>query len=54
MENKKKFTVFAIEEYRKRKGIEGKTAITLFDKTGLLQYIEDFYDILHSNGTEYL
>ncbi|MDR0874348.1 MAG: DUF3791 domain-containing protein [Prevotellaceae bacterium] len=53
-DSKKKFVVFAIEEYRNRKGIDGKTAITLFEKSGLLQYIEDFYDVLHSNGTEYL
>ncbi|GHT00218.1 hypothetical protein FACS189421_12020 [Bacteroidia bacterium] len=54
IDNRKKFVVFAIEEYRNRKGIDGKTAITLFTKSGLLQYIEDFYDVLHSNGTEYL
>jgi len=52
--DKRKFVVFAIEEYRNRKGIDGRTAIDLFEKSGLLQYIEDFSDVLHSNGTEYL
>jgi hypothetical protein len=51
---KKKFVIFAIEEYRNRKKIDGKTAIGLFNKSGLLQYIEEFFDILHSNGIEYL
>ncbi|GHV64124.1 hypothetical protein FACS1894199_01630 [Bacteroidia bacterium] len=54
IENRKKFTVFAIEEYRHRKGLDGKTAIGLLEKSGLLQYIEDFFDVLHSYGTEYL
>jgi hypothetical protein len=54
IDNKKRFTVFAVEEYRNRKGLDGKTAITLFEKSGLLQYIEDFYDIPHSGGSEYL
>jgi hypothetical protein len=54
VDNKKKFVVFAIEVYRNRKNISGKTAITLFEKSGLLHYIEDFYDILHANGAEYL
>jgi hypothetical protein len=54
VENKKRFTVFAIEEYRTRKNIDGRTAITLFEKSGLLCYIEDFFDVLHSCGAEYL
>jgi hypothetical protein len=54
IDNKKKFVVFAIEVYRNRKNMNGKTAIALFEKSGLLRYIEDFYDILHANGTEYL
>jgi hypothetical protein len=53
-DSKKKFMVFAIEAYRNRKKIDGKTAIGLFEKSGLLQYIEDFYDVLNANGTEYL
>ncbi|MDR0799340.1 MAG: DUF3791 domain-containing protein [Dysgonamonadaceae bacterium] len=52
LDSKKQFVVFAVEEYRTRKGIDGKTAIGLFEKSGLLNYIEDFYDILHSNSTE--
>ncbi|MDR0790403.1 MAG: DUF3791 domain-containing protein [Bacteroidales bacterium] len=54
VDNKRKFVVFAIEEYRNRKNLDGQTAINLFEKSGLLQYLEDFYDVLHSNGTEYL
>ncbi|MDR0547496.1 MAG: DUF3791 domain-containing protein [Dysgonamonadaceae bacterium] len=54
IDNKKKFVVFAIEEYRNRKGIDGETAIGLLEKSGLLQYIEDGFDILHTCGSEYL
>jgi hypothetical protein len=54
IDRKKKFVVFAIEEYRNRKKMDGNTAIRLFEKSGLLHYIADFYDVLHSNGTEYL
>jgi hypothetical protein len=54
VDSRKKFVVFAIEEYRNRRKIDGKTAIELFEKSGLLQYIDDFYDVLHSYGAEYL
>ena len=50
----KKYIVFAIEEYRVRKGLSGSEAFFLFKESGLLDYIEEFYDVLHSNGTEYL
>jgi hypothetical protein len=48
------FVVFAIEEYRAAKNLSGKEAFALFQKSGLLDYVEEFYDILHSQGTEYL
>jgi hypothetical protein len=50
----KKFTIFAVEEYRVRKGLPGAAAFSLFKESGLLDYIEEFYDVLHSNGVEYL
>jgi hypothetical protein len=50
----KKFSIFAIEEYRACKRLSGAAAFSLFKESGLLDYIEEFYDILHSNGTEYL
>jgi hypothetical protein len=50
----KKFSIFAIEEYRVRKRLSGAAAFSLFKESGLLGYIEEFYDVLHSNGTEYL
>jgi len=50
----KKYCVFAIEEYRAHKGLSGAAAFSLFKESGLLDYIEEFYDVLHSNGTEYL
>jgi len=50
----KQFVIFAIEEYRAAKDISGKDAFALFEKSGLLDYIEEFYDILHSKGSEYL
>ncbi|MCL2844956.1 MAG: DUF3791 domain-containing protein [Chitinivibrionia bacterium] len=48
------FVIFAIEEYRAAKNITGKEALSLFQTSGLLDYIEEFYDVLHSQGTEYL
>jgi hypothetical protein len=50
----KQFAVFCLEIYRTRKNITGKEAIALFEKTGLLDYIIDCYDQLHSFGAEYL
>ena len=48
------FVIFAIEEYRAAKNITGKEALFLFQTSGLLDYIEEFYDVLHSQGVEYL
>ena len=53
-EKKQQFVIFAIEEYRYAKNISGKEAFALFETSGLLDYIEEFYDVLHSKGSEYL
>jgi hypothetical protein len=50
----KDFVIFAIEEYRMRKGISGKAAFELFETSGLWDYVVEFYDVLHSYGAEYL
>jgi len=50
----RQFIIFAIEEYRDAKDMPGKEAFALFETSGLLDYIEEFYDVLHSQGGEYL
>ncbi|MDR1739691.1 MAG: DUF3791 domain-containing protein [Bacteroidales bacterium] len=49
-----KFAIFAIEEYRAKKGLSGKDAFNLFEESGLFDYIIEFYDVLHSYGSEFL
>ncbi len=49
-----KFAIFAIEEYRAKKGLSGKDAFNLFEESGLFDYIIEFYDVLHSYSSEYL
>lgn len=48
------FKVFCFEAYRAEKGLTGREAMALFKKYGVLEYLESFYDVLHTTGRDYL
>jgi len=48
------FLIFCIELYRCDKNISGKTALELFKKFGIYNYILQSYEALHVFGTKYL
>ena len=48
------FIVFCIENYKVYKNINGKEVYDLFEKYGVLQYLEDGYDVLHTQGDKWL
>lgn len=48
------FTVFCIENYKQAYGLTGKETVDLFAQYNVFEYITSFYDILHSNGQEYI
>lgn len=48
------FTVFCIEGYKQAHKLTGKETVDLFARYNIFEYITSFYDILHSNGQEYI
>ena len=48
------FKVFCFESFRSEKGLSGKDTIELFNRYGVLDYLEKNYDVLHTTGRDYL
>ena len=48
------FLSFAIEEYKTHKGISGEEAARALEKAGVLTYLADHYDVLHTQGSRWL
>ena len=48
------FVVFCIEEYGAAKGMSGEQVLDLFSKYGLVDYLSEFYDVLHTQGRQWL
>ena len=48
------FVAFCIEEYGAAKGISGEQVLDLFSKYGLVDYLSEFYDVLHTQGRQWL
>lgn len=49
-----KFKAFCIENYKQAHKISGKQTVELFRDYGVLNYIDSFFDILHSTGQRYI
>ena len=48
------FVAFCIEEYGAAKGMSGEQVLDLFSKYGLLDYLSESYDVLHTQGRQWL
>ena len=48
------FVIFCLEMYKTKNGITGKNAYDIFDKYGVLKYLEDGYEMLHTQGDGWL
>ena len=48
------FVSFCIEMYAKEYDISGSEAAVLLEKKGLLDYLFENYEILHTQGREYI
>lgn len=49
-----KFKTFCIESYKQAHNISGLEAVELFNSFGVLEYINSFFDILHTTGQKYI
>lgn len=48
------FAVFCIENYKIHKALSGKQTVELFQRYGVFDYLNEFYDILHTTGYQYI
>lgn len=48
------FLSFCIEQYAHQKGIDGKEAMTLLLKSDALKYLQDNYEILHTQSPQWI
>jgi hypothetical protein len=48
------FKAFCIELYADYKSVPSNEVFTLFEKNGILQMLDEDYDILHGHGFEYV
>lgn len=48
------FIIFCIEVYKEENKITGKEAYDIFKKYGVLKYLHDGYDVLHTQGDNWL
>ena len=48
------FVAFCIEQYGAAKGMSGEQVLDLFSKYGLVDYLSEFYDVLHTQGRQWL
>lgn len=54
MEDKTNFIVYCIEEYKNAKGMNGKSVIDLFNRYHVIDYVQDYYEALHTTGRQYI
>ncbi len=54
MDEKINFSIFCLENYKVYKKISGKKAYDIFEKYGVFLYLNEFYDVLHSTGYQYI
>ncbi|MBP5672791.1 MAG: DUF3791 domain-containing protein [Victivallales bacterium] len=54
MDKEGKFLIYCIERYRNIKGLSGAEVVKLFNEYGIMDFIRQFFDLLHINGDEYI
>lgn len=48
------FVAFAIEQYKHHKQISGYEAMEILSKGGVLERLEEYYDVYHTQGAQWL
>ena len=48
------FIAFCIEEYKTAKGITGEQVLDLFARYGVMDYLCKCFDVLHTQGRQWL
>ena len=48
------FISFCIEQYKNAKGLSGEEVMQELSKYGVLEYLRDFFDVLHTQSYQWL
>ena len=48
------FVIFCVEVFKEEYSMTGRDAYALFEKYGVLEYLYDGYDVLHTQGDGWL
>lgn len=48
------FIVFCMENYKEKERLTGKQVFKLFNEYGVLDYLSDGYEVLHTQGKEWI
>lgn len=48
------FVTFCIEQYKKKHNLSGNAVFDLFDKLGVNEYLAEGYEVLHTQGKNWL
>jgi hypothetical protein len=48
------FVSFCIENYKVKHKMKGRDVANLFNESGVIDFLMDGYDILHTQGKEYI
>ena len=48
------FVSFCIEQYAKAKGMKTEDVAKLLEQYGIMEHFCEFYDVLHTQGKEYI
>jgi hypothetical protein len=54
MSNKEKYTILLLEKYCAYKGLCGADVYDLFEKHGIFDYINNTYEALHTQDTNFV
>ena len=52
MDKEGKFLIYCIERYRQIKGLTGSEVVALFNQYGIMEFVRQFFDLLHINSDE--
>ena len=48
------FIIFCMELYKYKEKLTGKQVYELFEKYGVFDYLKEGYDVLHTQGSDWL
>lgn len=48
------FAIFCLENYKVHRALTGKQVIELFKQHNVFDYLNEFYDVLHTTGHKYI